>query len=118
MKINNKICPFSSAPCVGHVCEIEHLCVRSRYRPIELMNADYSPALHFVGFCGEEYNSAVRVFGTPDFIHRSWDLRALTEIAPLDTVVFAKGSPNDPPGIYSFDDSSQPDDPAELERRK
>lgn len=33
--------------------------------------------LHFVGFRGDEYNRAVAVFGTPDFIHRSWDARAV-----------------------------------------
>lgn len=26
-------------------------------------------ALHFVGFCGDEYSRAVLVFGEPDFIH-------------------------------------------------
>lgn len=60
----------------------------------------------------------MRAFGLPDFVHRGWDTRALREIAPLDTVVFAKGGPDDPPGRFSYDDSSQADDPAEAERRK
>ena len=38
--------------------------------------------IHFVGFRGEEFRSAVRVWGRPDFIHRGWDLRARREIVP------------------------------------
>ncbi len=48
-------------------------------------------ALHFVGFRGEEYWSAVRVWGLPDFVHRWWDKRARREIAAQDTVIFAQG---------------------------
>jgi hypothetical protein len=47
------------------------------------------PALHFIGFRGDEYLSAVRVWGRPDFIHRVHDKRAFREIAPVDIVVFA-----------------------------
>lgn len=46
-------------------------------------------AIHFVGFRGEEYHSAVRVFGRPDFIHPVWDTRAAREIADGDVLVFA-----------------------------
>lgn len=60
--------------------------------------------LHFVGFRGDEYTRALRVFGTPDFIHRGWDLRAQREIAEGDTVVFAKGSFDQPPRRQSFND--------------
>jgi hypothetical protein len=49
-----------------------------------------TPCLHFVGFRDDAYNRAVRVFGKPHFVHRSLDLRALTDIAPGDTVVFAR----------------------------
>lgn len=77
---------------------------------------DYAPAVHFVGFRADEYWSAVRVFGRPDIIHRHWDERARSEIAPLDTVVFARGGPDDPPSRHSYDDSSQPGDPAAAER--
>lgn len=48
-------------------------------------------AVHFVGFRGEEYLSAVRVWGFPDFIHRVWDRRSRREISDCDTIVFAKG---------------------------
>lgn len=54
----------------------------------------YRPVVHFVGFRGEEYWSAVRVFGLPDFVHMGWDRRAQRDVAPEDTVVFAKGSPD------------------------
>jgi hypothetical protein len=60
--------------------------------------------LHFVGFKGDEYPRAVRVFGRPDFVHRGWDLRAKREVAPGDTVVFAKGDFDQPPRAMSFND--------------
>ncbi len=59
---------------------------------------------HFVGFRGEEYHSAVRAFGTPDFIHRGWDKRAQREIADVDLVVFAKGRADQEPRARSYDD--------------
>jgi len=64
--------------------------------------------IHFVGFRGEEFWSAVRVWGRPDFIHRGWDLRARREIAPEDTVVFAKGEFGKEPRLQSFDDITEP----------
>ena len=60
--------------------------------------------VHFVGFRGDEYLSAVRVWGLPDFYHRSNDPRLWTDVSPSDTVVFANGS-EARPHIYSFDDS-------------
>ncbi|MBY8918809.1 hypothetical protein KVG22_19565 [Nitratireductor sp. R6] len=59
---------------------------------------------HFVGFRGEEYHSAVKAFGPPDFIHRGWDNRAQREIADGDLVVFAKGTAHQEPRARSFDD--------------
>lgn len=50
-----------------------------------------SVALHFIGFRGEEYWSAVRVWGRPSFIHRWLDLRARRDMHPDDVVVFAQG---------------------------
>lgn len=51
------------------------------------------PAVHFVWFRGDEYLSARRVWGEPDFIHMRWDLRARREIDfEVDTVVFARGA--------------------------
>lgn len=61
--------------------------------------------LHFVGFRGGEYRSAVRVFGRPDFFHRYWDHRAVGDIVPGDTVVFARGTERDTPNVYAFNDS-------------
>lgn len=61
-------------------------------------------AVHFVGFRGNEYTSAVRAFGPPDFIHRGWDLRARREIADGDTIVFAAGNASQEPRVKSFDD--------------
>lgn len=60
--------------------------------------------VHFVGFKGDEYVRAIRVFGQPDFIHPGYDLRALREICPGDTVVFAKGSADQTPRQKSFSD--------------
>ena len=48
-------------------------------------------AVHFVGFRGDEYLTAVRVFGRPDFIHMGWDRRGQREIGDGDLVVFARG---------------------------
>lgn len=66
------------------------------------------PALHFVGFRGDEYTRAVRLFGRPDFIHRHWDARAKFggETAPCDTIVFAKGDEHQPIVPFTFDDSA------------
>lgn len=61
--------------------------------------------VHFIGFRGDEYLSAVRIFGRPHFIHCYWDYRAIGDIAPGDTVVFAAGTENDPPRFYAFNDS-------------
>jgi hypothetical protein len=110
------ICPSSEKPCVAHlVCEERHLCARARFAPIDMIGEDYKPLVHFVGFRGEEYWSAVRVWGLPDVYHRSWDMRALREIAKCDTVVFAKGDPAKP-SPFSYDDSNESDDPAARER--
>lgn len=49
-------------------------------------------AVHFVGFRGEEYWSAVKVWGRPGFIHMGWDRRARREIAAGDIVIFARGA--------------------------
>ncbi len=59
------------------------------------------PAVHFVAFRGEEYWSAVRIWGRPSFIHRRWDRRAARELHPSDILVFAKGTSDDPPSDYN-----------------
>ncbi len=64
--------------------------------------------LHFVGFNDPtRYSNAVRIFGEPDFIHRYWDVRAQCEIVPGDIAVFAKGTDQIPPSVYSYDDSAE-----------
>lgn len=62
------------------------------------------PCLHFVGFRGDEYTAAVRIWGPPDFFHIGWDLRAQREIADCDTVVFARGDGSQPPSRHSYPD--------------
>lgn len=62
-------------------------------------------AVHFVGFRGSEYASAVAVWGLPDFVHRGWDKRARREIDfEADTIVFARGAHDQPMRSRSFDD--------------
>lgn len=65
-------------------------------------------AVHFVGFRGDEYNSAVKVFGKPDFFHRQFDVRVKHggEFHPDDVVVFAKGTEHDKPVEHAFNDSA------------
>jgi len=62
------------------------------------------PSLHFIGFRGDEYVSAVRVWGRPDFIHRGWDRRSQREIAPGDMLVFARGDASQPFAARNYDD--------------
>ena len=62
-------------------------------------------AIHFVGFSGDEFIQAVKIFGSPDFVHRYWDSRAKSMITDEDIVVFAKGNITDIPNRYNFDDS-------------
>jgi len=61
-------------------------------------------ALHFVGFRGDEYRSAVRIFGTPDFVHIGWDVWAKQAVVSGDVAVFARGTFDDEPSRYSFPD--------------
>ncbi|MFG1302655.1 hypothetical protein V5F34_00750 [Xanthobacter autotrophicus] len=62
-------------------------------------------AVHFIGFRGEEYWSAARIWGRPGFIHRRWDLRALRDIdTEVDVVIFAQGTDAEPPSGKSGDD--------------
>jgi len=60
--------------------------------------------VHFVGFRGEEYWSAVKVWGLPDYYHLGWDLRARREIADGDVIVFAQGEHDQEMRRKSFDD--------------
>jgi hypothetical protein len=78
--------------------------VRMTARSWRIMND--RPLLHFVGFKDDRVHGAVKVFGRPDFWHRFWDLRAVTEVAPGDVVVFAHGDETMPPKEFAFDDSA------------
>ncbi len=49
------------------------------------------PCLHFVGFRGEELQSARKIWGEADFYHRVWDRRAGQELLPGDVLVHATG---------------------------
>lgn len=65
---------------------------------------NFIPAVHFVGFRDDRYWNAVRIWGRPHFIHRGWDIRARWETADGDTVIFAKGTADDPPNVRNFHD--------------
>jgi hypothetical protein len=62
--------------------------------------------IHFFGFKDDRIHSAIAAFGRPDFYHRYWDGRAKSMIADGDIAIFADGSDQDIPQMYSFDDSS------------
>jgi hypothetical protein len=69
-------------------------------------------AVHFIGFRDDAYTRAVRIFGKPDFVHRYWDVRAIGDIAPGDTVVFGRDKDwqrflNNTPSEFAFNDSEQ-----------
>ena len=68
------------------------------------------PCLHFVGFRDpQKFANAVRVFGQLDFVHVAWDIRARFggELdLDHDRIVFAKGTFDDTPSPFSFDDSA------------
>ena len=65
--------------------------------------------IHFIGFRGEEWWSAIKVWGRPDFVHPGWDLRAQREIAPDDVVIFARGPADQAPRVKSFSDRNDLD---------
>ena len=50
--------------------------------------------VHFVGFRGDEYLSAVKVFGKHDFFHRVFDYRVIFggEVGDDDIIIFANGA--------------------------
>jgi len=50
--------------------------------------------VHFVGFRGDEFNSAVKVWGKPDFFHRVFDDRVIFggEVGDDDIIIFANGA--------------------------
>ena len=60
--------------------------------------------IHFIGFRGEEYWNAVKVFGPPDFIHLIHDRRMYGDVGPDDILVFAYKADPDQISKYSWQD--------------
>ena len=57
--------------------------------------------VHFFGFRGSEYISAVRVWGQPDFIHPIHDRRSYVDYDPINDIgVFAGKENEDKIGSY------------------
>lgn len=70
-----------------------------------MTNADVPmPLVHFVGFQDDRYWNAVKIWGSPHYIHPGWDMRALREIGTDDVVIFANGDWRQEPRRRSFDD--------------
>lgn len=61
---------------------------------------------HFVGFKGDEFHRACKIFGKPDFIHRMHDKRAISMFMPDDRVIFANRTETPTSSPFSFDDSA------------
>jgi hypothetical protein len=64
----------------------------------------HAGAIHFVGFRGEEWRSAIKIWGRPHFIHIGWDRRAQREIMPGDTIIFAQGDWTQPVSQWNYPD--------------
>ena len=62
--------------------------------------------VHFIGFRGDEYTNAVRVWGRPDFFHYVRDARVAGDVAPGDVVVCANNWENKW-SDFTFNDSDQ-----------
>jgi hypothetical protein len=62
------------------------------------------PHVHFIGFRGEEFWSAVKVFGYPDFVHLIHDNRMYGDVGDEDTLVFGPKASPDKISEYSWQD--------------
>lgn len=60
--------------------------------------------VHFIGFRGEEYWSAVKVFGPPDFVHMTHDNRMYGDVGEYDVLVFGPKAHPDRISDYSWQD--------------
>ena len=60
--------------------------------------------VHFIGFRGEEYWSAVKVWGFPDFIHSWHDNRMYGDVGDNDILVFAGKSDPKEVSEYTWQD--------------
>lgn len=65
--------------------------------------------VHFIGFRGEEYWSAVKVWGLPHVVHMGWDKRAKRELGEDDLVIFARGTEHDEPRERNYPDIYEKD---------
>lgn len=77
---------------------------RSEAIPVAATQACSDRAVHFVGFRGEEYWSAVKIWGKPDFYHRGYDNRMRREVSSDDVIVFANGYEQSGPKWHSYPD--------------
>lgn len=62
------------------------------------------PTVHYIGFRGDEFVRARRLWGGPVMIHRRWDRRAQRDIGPDDLVIFAEGDETQPLARWNGDD--------------
>ena len=60
--------------------------------------------VHFVGFRGDEFLRAKRVFGPPDFIHMIHDHRMYGDVGDGDLIVFGPKASPDKISDYSWQD--------------
>ena len=61
--------------------------------------------LHFIGFRGEEFLSAIRIWGQPDFIHKWHDSRMWGDIdTDNDTIIWAGKADPDHCQQYTWQD--------------
>ncbi len=63
--------------------------------------------VQFIGFRGEEYWSAVKIWGKPQIIHMGWDRRARRDISEDDIVIFAQGDEHQPLAQYNYPDTKE-----------
>lgn len=63
--------------------------------------------VHFVGFRGEEFWSAVKLWGYPHMVHMGWDKRAKREIGEDDLVIVANGADENGFSKYNYPDMKE-----------
>ena len=61
-------------------------------------------SVHFIGFRGDEYHRAARVFGAPDFVHMTHDRRMYGDVGEDDILVFAAKADPDYVSEYNWQD--------------
>jgi hypothetical protein len=61
----------------------------------------HTNCIHFVGFRGEEYWAAVKVWGKPDGIHLIHDMRMYGDVGEGDIIIFG---PKAGPELSEYND--------------